>query len=100
MNKLQEIKQRAEKFFRGQVIDKDVFYDWINTNLYLCISDLCECVQEINKEYDGQDVLDVDKDYLYWKGMWDWLEAIVSTYFDKYIRDNAKKWGATFTEDF
>ena len=83
---LKELKKLAQQHFCNKEIDVDDFYDWINTNTYLSVADLVNCIRPISWE------MKVDKGYLYWEDTYDYLTAVLATYMDEYIRKNLDRW--------
>lgn len=94
MKILKEIEKNAEMFFKWKEINRDNFYERINCESYLWKNALLDCIKDINLEME-----DIDKGYLYWNTLEDYLTCIVATYLDKYIRENYTKWNCTFTVD-
>ena len=81
-------------FYKRGEIESDIFYEYINTTCYTNIENLSKALNWIRK--DNEDwYIELDKWYLFGEDSWNiigYLTAIVSTYLDKYIRDNAKDW--------
>lgn len=94
MTPLEQLEQRAERFFTKKTITKDSFYEYINMASYLSQEELLKCIEDI--PYD----LQIDKGYLYGEEAIDYLTCIVASYLDRYIRGKYSLWGAEFDEEF
>lgn len=93
---LSELQNRARRELKDKTIEIWDFYERININCYLCLQTLCNCIKDI-PTWDKA-ILELDKGYIYWDTLLDYLTAILSTYMDDYIRENAKERKLTILE--
>lgn len=86
--KLKDLQNEAKENFSHKTINSENLYEWINTNSYLCVYDNLEILKEIwNENYE----LPLDKGYVYGDNIIDYLNGMVATYLEKYIKENHEK---------
>lgn len=96
---LKQLQDKAKKDLHWKKIEIWELYERVNTNCYLWIKDLWNCIKDIPTRWE-KDLLELDKWYLYWD--WDLLEyltAILSTYIENYIREHITKRNSFILED-
>lgn len=88
---LKQLQNEAKEHFTHKTINRENLYEWINTASYLCFYDNLEILKEIwNDNYE----LALDKAYVYGDNFIDYLNGMLATYLEKYIKENYNKWDA------
>lgn len=96
---LKKLQKEAEKHFTWKTINRENLYEWINCASYLWLNYNLKILKEI---WDENYEMALDTDYVYWNHFFiDYLNWMVATYLEHYIRENHEKRNATRDyEDF
>jgi sugar phosphate isomerase/epimerase len=96
---LKSLQKEAEKHFTWKTINRENLYERINYKSYLWLNYNLKILKEI---WDLNLKMVLDTDYVYWDKLFiDYLNWMVATYLEYYIRENHKLWNAVRDdEDF
>lgn len=98
---LKNLQKTAEKDFKGQTINCENLYEWINIHSYLSYETSLIVLIQIGEELwkDLQEFV-LDKDYVFKDQTFtDYLNGLIATYLEWYIYNNCSKWDATWDEE-